>query len=84
GAIFATATKADANKPIELAGLLKIARACTIPMVGIGGINVANAASVIRAGAAGVAVVSAIVNAEDVQTAAQEFQRVIHEARKDS
>ena len=82
GAIFATATKADANKPIEIAGLLQIARVCRIPMVGIGGINLSNAASVIRAGAAGVAVVSAIVSAEDVERAARELRGIVEEAKK--
>jgi thiamine-phosphate pyrophosphorylase len=81
GAIFATATKADANKPIEIAGLLKIARACTIPMVGIGGINASNAASVIRAGADGIAVVSAIVSADDVERAAQELHEIVEKAK---
>lgn len=82
GAIFATATKADANKPIEIPGLLKIARACTIPIVGIGGINASNAASVIRAGAVGVAVVSAMVGADDVERAARELRDMVESARK--
>lgn len=82
GAVFATATKADANQPIEIAGLLKIARVCTLPMVGIGGINSSNAASVIRAGAAGVAVISAIVSADDVERATRELRRVVEEARR--
>ncbi len=82
GAIFTTATKADANKPIEIAGLLKIARACTIPMVGIGGINASNAASVIRAGAAGIAVVSAIVGADDVERAARELRKIVDTAKR--
>ncbi len=75
--IFATATKADAGKPIGLAGLKKICRACGIPVVGISGINASNAESVIRAGAAGIAVVSAIVSAEDVEEAARELARII-------
>lgn len=81
GAIFVTATKADANKPINIAGLLKIARACTIPMVGIGGINASNAASVIRTGADGIAVVSAIVSADDVERAAQELREIVEKAK---
>ena len=82
GAIFATATKADANKPIEIAGLLKTARVCTVPMVGIGGINAANAASVIRAGAAGIAVVSAVVSADDVERAARELRKIVDSAKE--
>ena len=81
GAIFATATKADANKPIEIPGLLKIGGVCTIPMVGIGGINAPNAARVIRAGAAGIAVVSAIVSAEDAERAARELRNIVDNAK---
>ena len=83
GAIFSTATKADAGEPIGIPGLIKIARASTIPIVGIAGINASNAGSVIRAGAAGVAVVSAIVGAEDVEPAARELRRVVNQAAGD-
>lgn len=75
--IFATATKADAGKPIGLEGLREIAAACKIPVVAISGINAANAAETIRAGAAGVAVVSAIVGAEDVEGAARELADIV-------
>lgn len=83
GAIFATATKPDAGKPIGLKGLEKIVRQSTIPVVGIAGINASNAASVIRAGASGVAVVSAIVGADDVHAAARELRMIVDRARKD-
>src|SRR5512135_2687481 len=71
--IFATPTKPDAPPPMGAAGLLKMARACPLPIIAIGGLNATNAGSMIRAGAAGVAVVSAIVSAEDVQAAAREL-----------
>jgi thiamine-phosphate pyrophosphorylase len=83
GAIFATTTKADANKPIEIPGLLKIARVCTIPVVGIGGINASNATSVIHSGAAGIAVISAIVSADDVEHAARELRNIVDAAKGD-
>ncbi len=79
--IFATPTKPDAPQPMGVAGLLQMARACPLPIVAIGGLNATNAGSMIRAGAAGVAVVSAIVSAEDVQSAASELRHVIDLAR---
>lgn len=79
--IFATPTKPDAPPPMDVAGLLQMARACPLPIVAIGGLNTTNAGSVIRAGAAGVAVVSAIVGADDMQTAARELRQVIDLAR---
>ncbi len=83
GAIFATATKSDAGEPIGIAGLMKIARMSTVPIVVIAGINASNAASVIRAGAAGIAVVSAVVSAEDVERAARELREIVEKAKRD-
>ena len=79
--IFATPTKPAAPPPMGVAGLEELARASTMPVVAIGGLNAANAASMIRAGAAGVAVVSAIVGAEDVERAARELRRIIDRAK---
>jgi thiamine-phosphate pyrophosphorylase len=80
--IFATPTKPDAPPPMGVQGLQELTRACTIPIVAIGGLNATNAASMIRAGAAGVAVISAIVNAEDVERAARELKQVVESSRK--
>jgi thiamine-phosphate pyrophosphorylase len=81
GAVFATGSKADAGEPIGLQGVMQVARASTIPIVGIAGINAKNAGSVIRAGAAGIAVISAVVSADDVESAARDLRRVVQEAR---
>jgi thiamine-phosphate pyrophosphorylase len=59
GPVWATPSKADADPPIGLEGLEGIARAVSIPVVAIGGIDASNAAVCIRAGAAGVAVIRA-------------------------
>ena len=81
GAVFATSTKADAGEPVGLQALAEICRGVDIPVVGIGGINLHNAGQVIQAGAAGVAVISAIVAADDITLAANEIARVIKEAQ---
>lgn len=80
--IFATPTKTDAAAPLGLAGLQTIRRAVDIPLVGIGGLNRQNAAAVVRCGADGVAVVSAIVAAEDPEQAARELLQAIRSARR--
>ncbi|NPV52682.1 MAG: thiamine phosphate synthase [Firmicutes bacterium] len=78
-AIFATPTKIDAA-PIGIEGLRRICESVRIPVVAIGGMNKGNVEQVIRAGAAGIAVVSAVVSAPDVSAAAlellQEVRRV--------
>ncbi len=76
GAVFPTGTK-----PIGLQSLAEICRSVEIPVVGIGGINAANAGQVIRAGAAGVAVISYIVGAPDIAAAAREIVREVEDAR---
>jgi thiamine-phosphate pyrophosphorylase len=65
GPVFATNTKSDATPPIGLEGLTAIRAATTLPMVGIGGVSAANAASVRATGVEGICVVSAILGAPD-------------------
>ncbi len=71
GPVFGTATKADAGDAL---GIDEFARRCSIslvPVVGIGGITLENAKETISAGAAGVAVVSAILGSGDPRGAAE-------------
>ena len=68
--VFTTPTKTDTAPPLGLDGLRAIRRAVQLPLVAIGGIDADNAAQVLRAGADGLAVVSAIVSAPCPRTAA--------------
>ena len=68
--VFATTSKKDAAAPLGLEGIRRIRRVVKLPLVGIGGITLTNAAEVMQAGADGVAVVSAIVSALCPRTAA--------------
>ncbi|MCL4506212.1 MAG: thiamine phosphate synthase [Chloroflexi bacterium] len=81
GAVYNTASKSDAGAPIGVDGFAAIARSVRIPAVAIGGLSVDNVAPVIMAGAAGVAVISAIVGAMDVERAANEMRSRIDAAR---
>jgi thiamine-phosphate pyrophosphorylase len=69
GPVWATPSKPDAGAPFELAGLIEICAAAGAPVVAIGGIDASNAASCIRAGAAGVAVVRAARDAAAIRRA---------------
>jgi thiamine-phosphate pyrophosphorylase len=80
--IYATPTKTDTAPPLELKGLREIRKAVKLPLVGIGGLTRENSADVIRNGADGVAVVSAIVAADDPEAAAKVLKQVIEEARQ--
>jgi thiamine-phosphate pyrophosphorylase len=70
--VFSTATKPEA-RPVGLEGLRVIVVATPLPVVGIGGIDASNARDVLSAGAAGVAVVSAVGAAEDPVRATREL-----------
>ena len=69
GPIYLTHTKVDAGLPTGLQLLHDLAQHSTIPLIAIGGITAENARDVIQSGATGVAVITAIVNAEDIAAA---------------
>ena len=75
--VFATPTKTDTAPPLGLAGLRAMRAAVKIPLVAIGGIQLQNAREVMRAGADGLAVVSAIVAADSPRAAAASLRREI-------
>jgi thiamine-phosphate pyrophosphorylase len=77
GPVYGTASKADAGAPIGTARIAEVAAAVRIPSVGIGGIHAANAAPVVQAGAAGVAVISAVMHALDPEAATRAVIRSI-------
>lgn len=82
GPVFATTSKDDAGEPIGPAGLTEWAAAAGVPTVGIGGITVENAGEVIRAGAVGVSVISAILGAADPGEAARRLSGAVREAQR--
>lgn len=65
GAVYATSTKPDAGGVIGLEGLRRVVAGVDGPVVAIGGITVERAGEVADAGAAGVAVVGAVMSAAD-------------------
>lgn len=69
GPVWTTPSKPDAGIPIGIETLDAICAAVDIPVVAIGGVDATNAARCIAAGAAGVAVVRAAVDAAGVRLA---------------
>lgn len=82
GAVFGTGTKPDSGPSIGVEGLREMVQAVSIPVVAIGGITADNATQCIQAGAAGVAVISAVVAAEDVEAAARRLREQIEKAKR--
>ncbi len=80
--VWATPTKPEAD-PGGIEGLREVVAASALPVVGIGGIEPANAGTVLAAGAAGVAVVSAVASAPDPVAAVRELRRIVDGYRTD-
>jgi thiamine-phosphate diphosphorylase len=79
GPCFATPTKADAGPALGPEGFAALAQRAPagVPVIGVGGITAANAPHIIRAGAAGVAVIGAVLAAPDPEAAARELRAAV-------
>ncbi|MGN6773268.1 MAG: thiamine phosphate synthase [Rhizobiaceae bacterium] len=83
GPVFATPTKPDHKQPVGLDGLARLAAASPVPTVAISGLKAEHAASVLAAGADGLAVVSAICGKPDPRRAAMAIAGAIAVARQE-
>lgn len=73
GPIFMPGSKLDHDPVVGLQGLRAIRPLTALPLFAIGGITVHRTADVMRAGADGVAVISAILKAPDISQAVNDF-----------
>lgn len=83
GAIYPTTTKV-VTVLTAVSTLEEICRAVAIPVVAIGGLNSGNLEVLRGTSAAGIAVVSAIMKAEDPKKSAEELKRVFGALKKGS
>jgi len=80
--LFFTTTKTDLNREWGIEGLKQLHSISKHRLIAIGGINSSNVGKVIRAGADGVAVVSAICSASDPELEARKLISIIKETKK--
>lgn len=73
GPVFFTPSKAPYGEPIRLDALRAVRAVLELPILAIGGIKKANLDQVIAAGADGIAVISAIIGADDPTAATQDL-----------
>lgn len=78
GAVFHTDSKSDADH-VSYETLKQICNSVKIPVVAIGGIGVHNVSELKGSDISGIAVISAIFGADDIQLAAKELRRVYYE-----
>ena len=82
GPIFATATKSTGYEPVGCEMIRQLRSRIDLPLLAIGGITLDNVGEVIRAGATGAAVISAIIGSDDIARATEAFLAVIREAKR--
>ena len=83
GGVFATQHKDNADAPLGLDGYARLRQAARaalgeLPIGAIAGITAENAASVMAAGADGIAVIGAMFGSDDVEGATQKLRAVLN------
>ena len=78
GAVFPTGSKADAED-VTLNTLKEICKAVSIPVVAIGGICENNVLTLKDSGISGIAVISAIFGAKDIESASKNLNKLAKE-----
>jgi thiamine-phosphate pyrophosphorylase len=76
GTIYATRSH-PGEEPAGADLIRRIATACSVPLIGIGGINPSNMREVIQAGASGAAVITSILASSDPRQAARELKQAM-------
>lgn len=76
GPIFNTRTKSHEHSPLGLDGLREIRRRTSQTIIAIGGIDQKNASSTLKAGADGIALLSAICSSEDPKGVLNALKRI--------
>jgi len=85
GTVYRTQSKADIPEDEHGVGperVTEIVAAVDIPLVGIGGITAENASEVARAGADGVAVITAITRADDPEAATAALSEAVERGKR--
>lgn len=84
GPVFPTRTKEDAGDAIGVDALKTIVEQVSVPVVAIGSINKQNAIEVLKAGADGIAVISAIAGVENPEKEARELLEIVRSFKGES
>ena len=79
GPVYPTASKADADPVTGIKLLKQAVEIISIPIIAIGGISVENTPEVVRAGAQGIAVISAVCCQEDPEQATRALRQALQE-----
>jgi len=81
GPVFYTPSKAGYGPPVGVDSLRDVSAAVGLPVFALGGVKPANIEDVLSMGASGIAMISAILAASDVEAAASEIVERLRQAR---
>ncbi|TSA53566.1 MAG: thiamine phosphate synthase [Planctomycetaceae bacterium] len=81
GPVYPTTSKDDANPVTGIAMLKQVVEAIPLPIIVIGGVSAENVREVMRAGAHGIAVISAVCCQDDPEKATRALHRALYEGR---
>lgn len=79
GPVYPTSSKEDAGPVSGIDILKQVVETIPLPIIAIGGVSAENIAEVIRAGAHGIAVISAVCCQEDPERATRELHKALQE-----
>ena len=82
GPVVATPSKLDAGAAIGAEGIAAVRAATSLPIVAIGGVGLDSAGEIARAGADGVAVIRAVMQAPDPERAARDLVEAVRSATR--
>ena len=77
GPVFAASGSGGAGTAMGVAQFGDLARLCGLPAIAVGGVSPENAGALMAAGAAGVAVISALLGADDPASAARALRAAV-------
>ena len=82
GPVFETISKARYGAPVGVKSIRLVKNEISIPLLALGGVNSGNLLQVMSAGADGVAMISAILSAQDIRRAAAGFHNGLNSISK--
>jgi thiamine-phosphate pyrophosphorylase len=77
GPIYETPSKLQYGKPVGVQTIERVKEEVSIPVFAIGGINRERVGEALKAGAYGVALISAILASENIKSSTEEFMRLL-------
>ncbi len=77
GPLYETPSKMRYGRPVGLQAVKEVKEEISIPVFGIGGIRLERVAKVLKAGADGIALISAVLASENIKSRTEEFMRIL-------